>query len=121
MVSSDIDLSDPYDAAAMYECFLICEKCGVEPNVELPARYDLAHYRLLGQAAKSLGWFVAPREGEDASFHVLCAACTKLHGLTPDPDRRLAPTEVLLTIAALASGSPDDMTPNKSLERTRGK
>jgi hypothetical protein len=121
MVSAAFDLADPYDAAAMYDCFLICEACCVEPTFEAPAKYDLPHYHHVGQAAKAQGWFVAPLESPDVSFQVFCAACAKGRGLVPTPGKRYVPSEALLTVAELASGSPTDVTPNKSLERTREK
>ena len=119
MVSAAFDPTDPYDAAAMYDGFLLCQGCGVEPIVEPPAKYDLTHYHHVGQTAKSQGWFVVPLEGPDVSFQVFCAPCAKGRELTPTPDRRYTPSEALLTVADLASGSPTDVTPNKSLERTR--
>ena len=119
MVSAAFDLADPYDAAAMYSCFLICESCGVEPIADAPAKYDLSHYHQVGQAAKSQGWFVAPLESPDVSFQVFCATCAKGRGLAPTPGKRYAPSESLLTIADLARGSPADVAPNKSRERTR--
>jgi hypothetical protein len=121
MVPKDFDLTDPYDAAAMYYCFLICEGCGVEPIAEPPAKYGLAHYHAVGQAAKSQGWFVAPIDGEEVSFRVYCDTCAASQRLVPTPDRRVEPTDALLIIAGLASGSPDGVTPNKSLGRTRGR
>jgi hypothetical protein len=121
MVSAAFDPADPYDAAAMYNGFLLCEGCGVETIAEPPAKYDLSYYHQVGQAAKSQGWFVAPLESPDVSFQIFCATCAKGHGLAPTPGRRYAPSEAILTIADLASGPPTDVTPNKSLERTRGR
>jgi hypothetical protein len=108
MVSKVIDLTDPYSAAAMYDCFLICEGCGDEPVVEQPAQYNLAYYQRVGQAAKAQGWFVAPIEGTDASFQVFCAKCANNRSLVPNPARRFVPSEALLTIADLASGPSSD-------------
>jgi hypothetical protein len=119
MVSAAFDPADPYDAAAMYDCFLICQGCGVEPIAQPSAKYDLAHYHQVGQVAKSQGWFVIPLEGTDASFQIFCASCAKGRDLAPTRDRRYTPSEALLTAADLASGPPADVTPNKSLERTR--
>jgi len=119
MVSATFDPSDPYDAAAMYDCFLLCQGCGVEPIVEPPAKYDVAHYHRVGQVAKSQGWFVVPVEGQEVSFQVFCASCAKGRDLAPKPDRRYLPSDALLTVADLVSGPPADVTPNKSLERTR--
>jgi len=119
MVSAAFDPTDPYDAAAMYNGFLLCEGCGVEPIAEPPAKYNLGHYHDVGQAAKSQGWFVAPLKGPDVSFQVFCAACANGRDLAPTPSRRYAPSEALLTVADLASGPSTDVTPNKSLERTR--
>ena len=119
MVASVIDITDPYSAAAMYNCFLICEGCGNEPVVERPAHYDLAHYQRTGQAAKAQGWFVAPIEGEEAAFQIYCAACASERRLAPSLNLRFAPTEAILAVAELASGSAPDVTPNTSLERTR--
>ena len=119
MVSGVIDLTDPYSAAAMYNCFLICEGCGAEPVLESPARYDLAHYQSTGQAAKAQGWFVAPIGGEEASFQIYCATCATERSLVPSPKLRVKPSEAILTVAELASGSATDVTPNPSLERTR--
>ena len=119
MVSAVFDPADPYDAAAMYDCFLLCQGCGVEPIVEPPAKYDLVHYHHVGQAAKSQGWFVVPLEGPEVSFQVFCPSCAKGRDLALARDKRYTPSEALLTVAALASGPPADVTPNKSLERTR--
>ena len=119
MVSEVIDLSDPYSAAAMYNCFLICEGCGAEPAVELSAEFNLSHYHRTGQAAKTQGWFVAPIDGEDATFQIYCAPCASERRLTPAFEKRFTPSEAILTVAELASGSPGDVTPNTSLERTR--
>ena len=121
MVSTTFDPADPYDAAAMYFCCLLCEGCGAEPALEPPAKYDLAHYHEVGQAAKNWGWVVFPLEGPGVSFQILCTACAKSRNVVATSDRRFVPSEALLTIADLASGPPGDVTPNKSLERTRAR
>lgn len=119
MVADVIDLTDPYAAAALYNCFLICDGCGDEPASEAPARYNVVHYRGLGQEAKAQGWFVAPVSGTDETFDVFCAACASARGMVPNPNLRIEPSEALLTVAELASGSSDDVTPITSLERMR--
>lgn len=100
---TSIDITDPYSAAALYNCFLICEGCETEPAIELPAQHGLAHYQRLGQAAKAQGWFVAPIEGEEAAFRVYCAPCASERKLVPRPEMRFTPGEAILTIADLTS------------------
>jgi len=118
MHSTDFDLTDPYDAAAMYFAFLFCDDCKSEPAMDPPVSYNLAHYHRLGQKAKAEGWVVVPsHRQDDVNFDIYCKGCAAARNLVASPGLRVQPNEALLVIAELANDPPAEVPANNSLQR----
>jgi hypothetical protein len=101
---TELDPRDPYDAASVWCCFIICDTCGELLDFPMDDELGLDYYHRQGQRAKSDGWHVEARSGDVPDFLMLCPRCAAESGAQAQPpDHRTEPHPSVLTICQLSA------------------